>query len=537
MKDEEDIEKRQDRKNSGPNGNQNFDINKIFIENGNEINNDREIINVPVLQTLHINLIQIRPVNFDNNQVKIISRKRELIPDLPIQNSRNINFKNYSLNDKILAYKFVNTVKIPFIDIMSPIEIEQREFTPNDLIVNLKNEIFKPSIPNLSTIDMKNISLCDGFSFNHNVDNEAKREMQNISNLSPGNISFNDELKLPWGNKEGPIGLPDNVSDKFFIIAVKTEYSEIVAINYRDFFRVNYGGTPEIERIENIEELEQKLEQTGEHKLIIVKNSTTTNETKNHLHKLVDNAPYQLQGCIILSADNVETFREYNLGIKIIEDDVFEGIQNYGDKLLNVISGFQTESLGSLTLSNFQENFKDSIIGFDDKISEYSKLNFLKENLPENLYKYIVKNRDILVNTNSESEKNATSIHAGMKGFIFVFKRKVKIDEITLEDKKEHSSDVYVRSDTLEEYYEAETFFGRGDTIALLSSKIKKYKYCSGKLIFLLRNIDIIRYFHSLKELLIAYKDDQNFPEVEICGFNFEDNNLKSIKEISQYLN
>ncbi len=537
MKEEETIEKRKDIKNSDPNVNQNFDTNKIFNENRGEINTDREIVNVPVLQTLHINPIQIRLVNFDKDQVKIVSRKREVIPDLPIQNSINVNFKNYSLNDKILYYKYMNTTRIPSIDIMSSTEIEQREFTLNDLIVNFKNEIFKLGIPNLITINMKNISLCEGFSFNNNVDTEVKREMHSMSNLSPSNSSSNDELKTPWGNKEGPLGLPVNVSDKFFIIAVKTEYSEIVAINYRDFFRVNYGGFPEIERVVNIEELEQKLEQTGEHKLIIVKSSTISDKTENHLQKLIDNAVYQLRGCLILGTGNVEAFRKYNLGIKIIEDDVFEGIQNYGDKLLNVISGFQTESLGSLTLSNFQQNFKESIVGFDDKISEYSKLDFLKENVPENLYKYLVKNTDILVNTNSESEKNATSIHSGMKGFIFVFKKKVKIDEITLEDSNHKSSDVYVHSGTLEEYYEAETFFGRGDPIALLTSKIKKYRYCSGKLIFLLRNIDIIRYFNSLKELLIAYKDDKNFPVVEICGFNFEDNNLKSIKEISQYLN
>ena len=81
-----------------------------------------------------------------------------------------------------------------------------------------------------------------------------------------------------------------------------------------------------------------------------------------------------------------------------------------------------------------------------------------------------------------------------MKGFICVYKSNNATNKITLEGK--NNSDVYVLDNNTEEYYEAETFFGRGNPYALIAEKIKKYANYNGKLIFIIRNIDVIRYFY-----------------------------------------
>ncbi|SMD31424.1 hypothetical protein [Picrophilus oshimae] len=355
-----------------------------------------------------------------------------------------------------------------------------------------------------------------------------------ISNVSsPNGNSFYDDLKLPWDENNDPFNALINNANKFLIIAVNNKYSEFVAINYRDIYRIYNGGFPEIERVENIDELEKTLQQTGEHKLIIVKDT----EKSDHLEKIINNIPYQQSGCIILGTDDVNKFREYNSSIIIIEDDKFKKIESYEDKLINVVSGFNWNTSNNITFSDFATNFEKAITNFDDQIEKYSNRNYLKKLLTKELYNDIIRNWDLLINTNSENAKNATYIHAGMKGFIYVYKSNNGYDEIKLEDKNKNESDVYVLSDNTEEYYEAETFFGRGDISALITNKIKKYINHSGKLIFLMRNIDIIRYFYQLRDTLNAFKNYQNFPEIDIYGFNFKDNTVMPIRKLVNYLN
>ena len=517
------------------------DENKNSLTNNvNKLCNKQNKIKIPDLHILNINFITHKYVNFKTDLIGYPNYHNIKIPELNVQNYNNINIKNFHFNSEILTINQLNKIIIPDFNIISPTYIKFKALPFNDFMIDNEISTLNTFIPNLSIMKIRPISIFNDINFNSGIYREIRVPI-NINttiksrNSPPNSNNIYDDLKLPWDENSDPFNGIKN-TDKFLIIVVNNKYSEFVAINYRDIYRIYNGGFPHIERVKNIDELQQTLQQTGERELIIVKDT----EKSEHLEKIIDNIPYQQSGCIILATDNVSEFRKYNSDITIIEDDVFTGMEKYENKLINAVSGFSctsvdVKSIKNLTFSDFARNFEKAIINFDDKIEHYSRIQYLKKLLKKEVYKYIIQNMDLLINTNSTTEKNATSIHAGMKGFICVYKSNNATNKITLEGK--NNSDVYVLDNNTEEYYEAETFFGRGNPYALIAEKIKKYANYNGKLIFIIRNIDVIRYFYQFKDLIKTYKNDLNFPEITICGFNFNDNRIESIKEIASYLN
>ncbi len=532
------INKNNESSNQGKNQ-KNEQNKKFWINTNSKIYNKENQNKIPDIHILNIDSINCRYVNFSDNLIKYSNYGDIKILDLNIKNNININIKNFQFNDAILSNNKINKIIVPNFQIITPTYIKLKTFTLNDFIINNKVNTSNVFIPNLNIIKIRPICIYGDVHFNSNVYLEIKR-LININTASASNSPSSnsndvyDSLKISWDENNGPFNALINNANKFLIIVVNNKYSEFIAINYRDIYRIYNGGFPEIERVENIDKLEKTLQQTGEHKLIIVKDT----EKSDHLDKIINNIPYQQSGCIILGTDDVNKFREYNnSSIIIIEDDKFKLIEKYESKLINVVSGFNWNTSKNITFSDFSTNFEKAITNFDDQIEKYSNRNYLRNLLTKELYDDIIRNWDLLINTNSENEKNATYIHAGMKGFIYVYKSNKGYDKIKLEDQNKNESDVYVLSDNTEKYYEAETFFGRGDISALIINKIKKYINYSGKLIFLMRNIDIIRYFYQLKDSLNAFKNCQNFPEIDICGFNFKDNTVMPIRKLVNYLN
>ena len=517
------------------------DENKNSLTNNvNKLYNKQNKIKISDLHILNINFITHKYVNFKTDLIGYPNYHNIKIPELNVQNYNNINIKNFHFNSEILTINQLNKIIIPDFNIISPTYIKFKALPFNDFMIDNEISTLNTFIPNLSIMKIRPISIFNDINFNSGIYREIRVPI-NINttiksrNSPPNSNNIYDDLKLPWDENSDPFNGIKN-TDKFLIIVVNNKYSEFVAINYRDIYRIYNGGFPHIERVKNIDELQQTLQQTGERELIIVKDT----EKSEHLEKIIDNIPYQQSGCIILATDNVSEFRKYNSDITIIEDDVFTGMEKYENKLINAVSGFSctsvdVKSIKNLMFSDFARNFEKAIINFDDKIEHYSRIQYLKKLLKKEIYEYILKNMDLLINTNSTTEKNATSIHAGMKGFICVYKSNNATNKITLEGK--NNSDVYVLDNNTEEYYEGETFFGRGNPYALIAEKIKKYANYNGKLIFIIRNIDVIRYFYQFKDLIKTYKNDLNFPEITICGFNFNDNRIESIKEIASYLN
>ena len=511
-----------------------------LTNNDNKLYSQENKTKIPDLQILNINCITHKYIDFKEDLIEYSYNDKMKIPDLNVQNHMNVSIKNFHFNSEILRIDQINKIVVPDFNIISPTYVKFNTLSFSNFIIVNKIDTPQTFVPNLNVMKIRPILIFNDIHFNSNIYAEIRRPVNTttitVSESSPSNSnSFYEDLKLPWDENSDPFNGIKNAS-KFLIITVNNKYSEFVGINYRDIYRIYNGGFPHIERVENIDELQQTLQQTGERELIIVKDT----EKSDHLDKIIDNIPYQQSGCIILGTDNVNKFREYNSNIIILEDDIFKKMENYESKLIDVVSGFNctsvdNKSITNLTFTDFAKNFEKAITNFDDKVEYYSNIHYLKKLLKKELYEYIIRNMDLLIKTNSKMEKNATSIHAGMKGFVCVYKSDNVNNEITLEGKNE--SDVYVLNNNKEEYYEAETFFGRGDPHALIAYKIKKYTNYSGKLIFLIRNIDIIRYFYQFKALLTTYKHNQNFPEIEIYGFNFNDNRIESIREIANYLN
>ena len=506
----------------------------------NKLYSQENKIKIPDLQILNINCITHKYIDFIEDLIESPYYDKMKIPDLNVQNHMNVSIKDFHFNSEILRTDQINKIVVPDFNIISPTYVKFKVLSFNDFIIVNKIDTPQTLFPNLNVMKIRPIFVFNDIHFNSNIYAGIRRPINTntitISGGSPLNSNgFYEELKLPWDENSDPFNGIKNGS-KFLIIIVNNKYSEFVAINYRDIYRIYNGGFPHIERVENIKELELTLEQTGEHKLIIVKHT----EKSDHLDKIIDNIPYQQSGCVILGTDDVGIFREYNSNITIVEDDIFKKLEKYESKLIDVVSGFNclsvdNKSVTNLTFSDFAKNFEKAITNFDGKIEDYSTTQHLKKLLKNEMYEYIIRNMDLLMNTSSTMEKNATSIHAGMKGFVCVYKSNNGTNKITLEGK--HDSDVYVLNNNIEEYYEAETFFGRGNPQALIADKIKKYINYSGKLFFLIRNIDIIRYFYEFKQLLNTYKGNQTVPEIEICGFNFRDNRIESISKIANDLN
>ena len=511
--------------------------NKEFkINNRDKLSIKETKLKIPDIQILDMDSINCRYVNLKDDLINYSNHGNIKILDLNIKNYININVKTFQFNDLILSNSKIKKIINPDFQIIKPAFIQLKKFQFNDFITNNKTYTSNVFIPNLNTIAIRPVSIFGDVNFNSKIYLEIKKLINiniagTLDGSSSNNNNFYDDLKLPWDENNSPFKGLINNANKFLIIAVDNKYSEFIAINYRDIYRIYNGGFPDIERVENISELEKTLQQTGQHKLIIVKNAIKS----DHLEKIIDNAPYQQSGCIILDTDDVSKFKLYNSNnITIIDDDIFRVLETYGEKLINAVSGFICNSFNNMAFSDFAQNFQKAIINFDEKIENYSNIEYLKKHLRKELYQYIIQNMDLLVNTNSETEKNATHIHAGMKGFICVYKSSNPNNKIFLEGKNE--SDVYVTNNNVEEFYEAETFFGREDPLALIAKKIKKYKEYSGKLIFLMRNVDIIRYFYEFMGLLGTYKNNQGFLQIDICGFNFKNNRIESIKKIANYL-
>lgn len=398
-------------------------------------------------------------------------------------------------------------------------------------------------VPSLNTIHISSL-IEKEILFNSSTVAEIKVAKNKVSQpQNESNYGGDSDLELPWGKdvhyKLFFTGSNSSKSLKIIIVPDKDEYAEFVAMNCRDKYRVDVGGYPEIERVDNINKMEEMFQQVAEHKLVIVKSfdPTDKNQIDYLLKKIIENKPYQGEGFIILVTKDIDKFVTGVTGtsddIIIIKESDFKPLINKAELFLNAVSGFKSNSL--ISPSEFGTNFKNNVETFDKSFEKFVNIDYLKIKLNNNrnAFNYLLFNKHLLIRTRDNKPEEASDIHSGMKGFIFVSESLNSDEQVELESSPEFS-DVSVGG---KKFYEAETFFGRGDPHALLTEKMEKYKYSNGEVIFTMRNIDIIRNIYAFKEYLAIHnRSGHQTPRVEICGFDFKNEKLLPMSKIIEIM-
>lgn len=504
---------------------------------------------IPDLQQFSVKCVEVQKgVRFDDALLKSKIEAKVAFPELLTKTPVSVSIKNVVFSQDTVTLKdtSLRTVKVPDFKIYGSPNIEMRNTDFNVSIVNtvMPRNLSVP-FPSLHTAKMRPL-IIKNISFDAAIGMKIKEfgcpKMQSIDQKSydaRGNGS-DSNMDLPWDGdihkKLFFLGGSSSAED-FKIIAVpdKQEYYEFVAMNFRDVYRIEHGGNVyDVVRKQDIDELKEEFgKQTASHEIVIVKISDgmLNKDNMRYIMDIIKNKPYQGLGLVVFVVSNPAKFRE-EIGtsddVLILEESDFQQLLEKSTALTKIIQGFNNYSVSS---GNFGDEFKNSIVEFDRKIEQYKDALFVEEKLKgfEEALDYFTKNIDLLDATQSSSEKEASDIHSGMKGFIYVCEVK-NGNKAEFEADEEHQADVAAG----DKYYEAETLFGRKDVMKLLAEKMKKDGYSSGnqQIVFTFRNIDIIRNFFYLRQFLKHNKDSK----IEICGFDLEHEKLISLGEIIKVL-
>lgn len=507
-----------------------------------------------------------------SNVSGILHLKRSFMKPINVQ-------KEVIFHDALPKYNIKVKLNIP----------ERRPETPND--VSTRDIIFLQEVKKLSDNPPRSVKVPDfnihvspGIEIRGTTFNSSLPKIEVSRNLSIGvpshrtigirplelkNITFDSQIRMrikgfgeskmqpivqkvpvqPKGGEDSGMELPwdedyhrkmfllggYSSAENFKIVAVpdKEEYWEFIAMCFRDIYRIQKGGyINDIFLADNVDMLNEEFrKQTAMHQIVIVKiGNALSHDNKKYLLGIIRNKPYQDLGLIILVLKNTKGFIEREIGssedILILDETDFQPLFNKSEALTRTIRGFYDSHV---SVVDFGTNFKNCVEEFDRKIKEYvderyvnKKLNGFKE-----AQEYFINHKHLLTTTRSSSEEEASDIHSGMKGFIYVYERK-NGSEAKFEENDGKTLDIDVVADG--RCYEAETLFGRKNATALLSEKMsnKGYNQNNKEVIFTMRNIDIIRNFFYLRNFLEHNRGSQ----IKICGFDFKEEELIPMSKI-----
>lgn len=492
--------------------------------------------------------ITVHGVIFNDILPEYKVKEKLTITEFKIEKPEGIIAKNVIFIQNIITLNdnSIKPFRVPDFNIcnLPKIEIISNNFDVSLAKTFVMSKGLSAAVPPLKTDIIKPL-MEKSIIFDFNIMTEFKEfevsKMQSIEQEPSGdpNHGGNSSTDFPWDmeihNKLFFLGgISSAKSFKIIVVPDKEDYSEFVAMNFKDIYRNENGGyVYNIVRKKNINELrEDFVKQTAMHEIVIVKiGDNILDDDRNYLINIIKNKPYQDLGLIVLAVNNIEKFRE-EIGtvddILILKECDFQELLKRSKALTKIIRGFSDYPV---SLGNFGDEFKNSLNEFDKKIEEYSDVLFVEKKLKKfypKAFNYFTNNSDLLKATENTSEKEASNIHSGMKGFIYVYEIRngSNADKVNFEDGKE-KADVEIDN----KRYEAETLYGRGDITALLARKMKKYKEGDKEIIFTFRNIDIIRNFFYLRNFLV-----QNDYKIKICGFDFVQERLISINEMIKRL-
>ena len=310
-------------------------------------------------------------------------------------------------------------------------------------------------------------------------------------------------------------------------------------------YRERIGGLPTPIWINTINELKEYWNSLVEGRIVVVEKADVDEEGNRlqDLFQILEAFFSQGLGTLVLVMKNPEKLKPKLYKLPSLADQIIEvdpnriiNLKTYNpellEQLLKLIRGKPFTEF-DIKLESIGEAIRTAIEHFDKELvkSYLNPLKALKQ------YPELAREWDKVCASSPELTKWASKIHSAIKALIWIYewRRNNGQVEIELESKDNGSSkkDGWdLKISQLRQVYEVETLFGVGDVLAKLSSKVRKFVDelgCLWRIVFVLRNIDILRHLRLLYGFVEFWRK-QGY-EVEVKGVDLEKGQLIDLDE------
>jgi len=358
--------------------------------------------------------------------------------------------------------------------------------------------------------------------------------------ISPEKLEFGDFIRLILGIESDVLS-----QDRPLCIIVRKDEYEIhkaIAVLLRDLYRERVGGLPTPIWINNIRELKEYWNSLVKERIIVVERADIDEEDNKlqELFQILEMFFSQSLGALVLVMKNPEKLKQELCRLLSLSDQIIEvdqdriiNLKTYNpellEQLLKLIRG-KPSIEPDIRLKSIGEAIRTAIEQFDKELIKLY-LNPIKalKHYPE-----LAREWDKVWASSPELTKLASRIHSAIKALIWIYEWRKNDGRVEIELE---SDDWDLKIIQLQLVYEIETLYGAGDVLAKLSSKMRKFIDKLGynwKIVFVLRNVDILRHLRLLHSFVEFWR--KQGCEVEVKGIDLEKGELIDLDKFVQLM-